>query len=119
MPGLSERELVRYLDDLIQATTDGLIQWRPANPTSYIWDKDEPPRARLLLQQAPFKSERYSLHVFEVYEDTPIKTREEIDGRTSEVINERLGRLFAFVRDKYIQQDLDFLRGTLPRRKEN
>lgn len=129
MPGLTSEELRKYLEELSQATRDGLISWASANPTTYVWTKAEPPKARLVLQQVQRResilqegrrSFRTSLHyILEVYdlEVGAMALREQIDGSTDQDLNRVLEGLFTHIRNEKLQKDREFLRGTLPRKQ--
>lgn len=130
MPGLSDDELAKYFDELTQATREGLIQWTSANPTTFVWDKLDPPRARLSLQQVSRRelvrggdnrihAKNIPYYVFQVFEMPAaggLVTREEINGNENDAIDDKLEALFHLIRNEKLQKDLDFLRGTLPKR---
>jgi hypothetical protein len=129
MPGLSDQELSNYLEELTQATRSDLIAWYRANPTTFVWNKREVPRAELALQQIMRKQLKvvnntrvvsnatyYILRVYGIDGDDRT-LREEIDGSNSEILNEKMGLLFDFISHEKAQKDLEFLRGTLPQRK--
>jgi len=129
MPGLSDEELGKYIEEVIQSTKDGLIKWEPANPTTYVWDKAGPPSVRLTLQlvmrtRTSIEENRrvvknlpyYILNVYEFEDTGRLNLREGIDGSEREALDKSLGGLFNLIRDERIQKDREFLRGTLPRR---
>src|SRR4051812_36145296 len=105
MPSLDDQQLGQYIDEVTQATKDGLISWTTANPTTYVWDKTEEPAARLSLQQV-LKTElgvsekgtiirnKESHYVFQVFELNRFgliaRKREEIDGSDNGTLNAKL-----------------------------
>jgi hypothetical protein len=106
-----------------------LIQWRSANPTSYLWDTTGPvPTARLVLQavEQTFMvaendrrvQKKRTYYVFQVLDGATggWVQRELIDGSKNQILDSKMRDLFAFVRGREVQTDLDFLKQTLPRK---
>jgi len=130
MPSLDEeKELQNYLDEVTQATRESLIAWRTANPTTYMWEKEGSPAARLSLQQLERnvvvteegrrslrKKQYYLFQVFEISAQGP-NLRLSFDGDERTTLNDKLHALFELIRTEKLLRDLQFLKSTLPERR--
>ena len=108
---------VDYVDGLLKATLEGKIDWSPFNPTTFIWDKETPPTARLILQRVEQAGRlpRY-LHILTVTDMTPNPMNVILNGSSEDPrVNEKLGVIYDSIKLRILEKELDFLKSTLPK----
>ncbi|MGA3069805.1 MAG: hypothetical protein ABSD43_06265 [Terracidiphilus sp.] len=131
MPENETEALVAYVDDLLKATSEDKIPWAPFNPTTFIWDRQTPPEARLILQRiertvitgskvvdgtkVAVTGQRY-FHVLTVTTVGKDSFSVTVNGQTEDPrINEKLGAIYDSISVGIVGKKLDFLRKTLPK----
>jgi hypothetical protein len=121
-------ELRAYIDELIERTREGNLDWKEANASTFYWERGV--IARLNLQrtertvlkfpsnpQGGNKREtNYILQAFEVAANQ-WSVRFVIDGTTDAGLNDSLGVLFEEVRALIYRRNMKFLKDLLPPRK--
>jgi hypothetical protein len=127
MPNPELSQLQAYIDQLIEATRSGLVTWKAANPTTYYWNTQGPPKARLILQRSdrikpkrdtdgtyrPAKVPFYQLQAFEITESSETLLRISVDSE-EESLSSKLESLYEFIKTGISQQALDFLKEIIP-----
>lgn len=124
-------EFLRYVDDLIAATSSGAIEWTRANPTTVIWETRSTAPARISLQLVDSlgrtttadgriirKRERSYLLQLTDLRHTPPRQRLSVSGADEPAINERLRRLYDTAASGLSKKGLEFLREILPPRTQ-
>jgi len=131
MPQNEPDSLLSYIDELAEATSMGKIEWRNANPTTFLWDAEPRLHSRLSLQRVERmvqvfmqneegkkvlrnqKRQSYMLQAVGLEGSTnPVVT---IDGSSDAEINEKLESLFELIKTRSSEKSLAFLRSLLPK----
>ena len=123
-------ELLKYLEELTQSTRNGTIDWKEANPTTYVWESRtrHDRAARVSLQRVDRNIQRtvagrnfiqrethYILQAFEL--PMPIGNPQQkfsASGAEDQEVNEKLRILFEEVQAGVARKGLQFLREFLP-----
>jgi hypothetical protein len=127
-----EQELAKYLGEVVQSTLDGLIVWKPANPTTFFWDKTDAtgkPSSRLSIQQVerntvaiergrPVKNKtiQYIFQAFEMLPTGGLLQRLSIDTGELKTLSDLLQNLFERISREKLKREMEFLNSTLPSR---
>jgi hypothetical protein len=135
-PQEHSQEVQKYMNDLIQVTRDGTFQWKPANPTTFIWEQLDSggSGARIILQKIdqvigtpnrvvrpgvitppPVIRSMFNLQGFEMKAGNQAVNRVNLSGATDSAINQKLQELFDTITAGIAQQGLDFLRNFIPK----
>jgi hypothetical protein len=128
MPRSQTEQLLAYVDDLLKATSEGKIDWREANPTTYFWENPGPNSARLTLQQitvtvkisgppsATSNAEERTFYVLTVNGLTSGSPDVTLKGQALDAqINEKLGLIYKLIGADLERREIEFLRSTLPK----
>jgi hypothetical protein len=126
------QEMQMRVDELIRATRKGSLQWKPVNPTTYLWEKMDPAQmatgARLTLQrvegnivqavgaagrQIGVRQSFYILQVVELKLGSQLQ-RLTISGSGDPQLNVKLQELFQLVSSGASQQGMEFLKSIIP-----
>jgi hypothetical protein len=123
MPSLESSDLRAYVDQLAEATRNGSIKWRDANPTTFIYETGSVKPAGLMLQRleravatktedgriVPIKKFSYRFYANE----GPVN-RLTIDSSGDAGVNQSLETLFELIKSEISRETLDFLKSILP-----
>ena len=125
----NEPEILSYIDEIIEATNKDTIEWKRANPTTYIWSVIEPggsvhPTAKVIVQRVRKTSFIDELgrpkvtavehYIFQALDASAV-TKLSITGDDSRQINAKLGILYNAIADSMARKGLDFLKTILPK----
>jgi hypothetical protein len=128
MPNPENQELMVYIDQLIEATRMGTMQWKGVNPTTYLWEKlEQRAGARISLQRVERNVARrvssgaiqtvsavnYIFQVFEVNGPQSIQ-RLSVDSADDPELTQKLNDLFVVIKSGVSRIGLDFLKDILP-----
>lgn len=130
MPIPERAELERTVDELIAATRKGAFQWRPVNPSTYIWESPasaSAPGAKITLQRVERISARNTsagtititstrkpnlrldVHEFPEGIAAPV-LKLTVSGADDDPINVKLEELFQLISSGHSEEGLDFLK---------
>jgi hypothetical protein len=128
MPRPEDTEFMEYVDQLIESTRSGKVEWRAANPSTVTWEAEG---ARLSLQRLErtrpgrtpsglmgvVKTVSYIFQAFEVGGGAVKRFIEKmsIESESNEPINRKLDTLYDVAKTAAARKGLDFLKGVLPR----
>jgi hypothetical protein len=128
MPSPDNVQFYPYLDDLAERTRRREIDWREANPTTFIWDtQHESKQARFSVQRvertiqvqpggplAAQKEYNYIFQAFELAKNGQYVARITLSGLNEPELNPKLALLFDLVRAEITNRALEFLKEFLP-----
>ena len=126
MASFDKDKVKMNIDELIQATKSGAINWVLLNPTTYLWETSAPKSARVTVQAAtrpiPVRTpagagiRQVKHYILQVLESTPPvqKTRLLLNGAEDDEINEQIGELYTVIEIKLSEESLGFLKSIIP-----
>lgn len=114
-------ELRNYIEQLIEGTRSGSLEWNRANPSTYTWDSNAT-NARLVLQRSErmvirARVEKIAFYIFQAFETTPTGTRRimlSVDTSEDHDIQRPLEELYQTIRSGISRKGLDFLKRSIP-----
>ena len=127
MPSPESGEFRTYLDELIEATRAGSVEWKPVNPTTYVWEAPGATGARLSIQRIDrtqpvtedghIKLRRVSSYLFQAFEmlGPAVKQRLSIESDEEPDLNPKFETLYEIAKTGLSRKGLDFLRKILPK----
>ena len=123
---MASPELQGWLEQVIDGTGSQRIKWKPANPTTYIWEVPPPKNGRVSLQRVE-RVENYAVrpgqiaqrkivhYVLQVYDlSKPQQPAVAVNGAEDADANTQLEKLFQQVSSEAYRENLDFLKSLLP-----
>jgi hypothetical protein len=116
-------EAATYIKELTDATNDGRMAWKSANPTTYVWETGTPTPARVIIQQVtaserspggvPRSVRNYVLQLFDIRTSS---VRLSLTSKDSPVLAEALSALFRVASGGVTRAGLDFLKDVVPKK---
>ncbi|MGA3035549.1 MAG: hypothetical protein ABSD70_19875 [Terracidiphilus sp.] len=131
----SESEALQaYVSDLIAATKSGKVNWKPVNPTTFVWETGAPRNARVILQrvdrvmqvpvpgtqivagraQPRFVQQNQTSFVFQAFDGVLPTPALNLDSANDPELTKHLTDLFETVKTGISEKTLEFLRSILP-----
>lgn len=123
MPSPEEQELETLISQLAQSTSIGLVPWKAANPTTFVFDRvtSTTAVARITLQRidrqiiAPTRMVKHE-YVFQAVEIRSGQTYQKLSVTSSgqPSLTGKLEQLYQLVSSGLSRQGLDFLKKIIP-----
>ena len=124
MPATETKDLLEYIDQLVDATNRDTLDWTKPNPSTYIWTVAPSQPARVILQQiirnVTAKDgmgrpiiRAITSYVFQAL-DSAGTQRLNVSGDQAPEINVKLEQLYAAISAYLSRKGLEFLKSILP-----
>jgi hypothetical protein len=124
MQTVESDELFGYLDQIVNVTKAGKINWVQANPTTYMWNFSTPQAGRVIIQKISaaetFKNPNGTPGIRPVVRfllqaiDKTGGVKLALNGAENVAINQRLQSVFETIEATIAQRGIDFLKSIIP-----